>query len=128
MITEAHAARTKCGLGSNAAPFWCEGWSWRGTNRTHKIAGNVPPCRAGRWSAEHGPGKKPFCEIVLNFRYIFGNESVNGNGARDDENATCRAGGYDVPVLVSRDVMTYSARDHLRDSHAAVKPRPKSFV
>lgn len=37
----------------------------------HTIAENVPPCQAGRWSAGHVPGKRPFCEIGLNFRYIF---------------------------------------------------------
>lgn len=37
----------------------------------HTIAGNVPPCRAGLCCAEHGPGKKPFCKMVLNFRDIF---------------------------------------------------------
>lgn len=48
--------------------------------------------------------------MVLNFRDIFWGKRVeNCNGARDDENATSRAGGYAAGRAVSREDMTYSA-------------------
>lgn len=87
----------------------------------HTNAGNAPPYRAGRWCAGHGLGRKPFWVTGLDFHEIFSGDSVDdSNGARDDENASRRAGGYCAARAVSRDRMTYSGCHPLGDSHGDV--------